>query len=91
MKYEFETLTGKITIDHEKCKTCETHICVKVCPTKILKLDEKNLPVLAIDPEEAKRRECLEDLACEQECYLKGNKAVKAIFPLVGYEQEGYL
>jgi ferredoxin len=39
-------------------------------------------PVLSVSPEEA-RRLCIECLACEQECYFKGQQALTIVLPPV--------
>ncbi|MFQ5706138.1 MAG: ATP-grasp domain-containing protein [bacterium] len=84
--YSFETLTGKITYDHAVCVDCESKICVESCIPEILKL-EKNVPVLAISADEAKRGKCIECLACEIECIFHGNKGAFIDLPIDGLDE----
>ena len=83
---EFDVRSGgTIRIDLEKCKSCETKACVKICNStgmgQILDLKD-GVPALKITPEEVKRGGCTEDLACELECELHGNKAIVVTLPL---------
>ena len=83
-KYEFETMTGKVVIDHDKCANCNTFICVDSCKKYnggILELD-KGKPILAISPLEAKRGGCIECLACELDCEEEGRNAIQIILPI---------
>jgi dissimilatory sulfite reductase (desulfoviridin) alpha/beta subunit len=83
--YEFEFRTGKVTIDHEKCKDCKSYACVKACSLygrAILRIRDGR-PVLSVSPEEAKRL-CIECLACELQCELKGKKGLKLNLPMPG-------
>jgi len=73
--YRFETLTGTIYCDHEKCQDCEAKPCIEACKADILKLEGSG-PVLSVSPEEAKRGKCTECLACELECKFNGNKGI---------------
>jgi len=81
--YSFETMTGKIFIDHEKCNTCPAKPCVDSCSAKVLKFDDGK-PILAIPPQEAKRGRCTECLACEFACQFHGNKALIIDLPILG-------
>ena len=84
--YSFKTITkGTVAIDHSKCSECASKICVSSCIPKILELKD-GAPVLTITPEEAKKGKCIECLACEQECYFKGNKAIKITLPIDGLD-----
>ncbi len=83
---EFEVRSGgTISIDLEKCRSCETKACVKICSTtgmgQILELKD-GLPALKPTLEEVKRGACTEDLACELDCRLYGNKAIVITLPL---------
>jgi NAD-dependent dihydropyrimidine dehydrogenase PreA subunit len=83
---EFEVRSGgTISIDLEKCRSCETKACVKICNTpgmgEILELKD-GLPALKPTLEEVKRGACTEDLACELDCQLYGNKAIVITLPL---------
>jgi hypothetical protein len=31
LMYEFAFATGKVTINHEKCKECKSYACIKAC------------------------------------------------------------
>jgi succinyl-CoA synthetase beta subunit len=84
--YYFETMTGKLVIDHDKCKTCWNKPCVESCLAKILKFDSGK-PILSITPQEAKRGRCTECLACELSCQFHGNKAIVIYLPIPGLEK----
>jgi len=60
--YAFETFTGKISFDHEKCANCRSHGCVSACKAEILELS-KGKPILAVSAEEVKKGKCTECLA----------------------------
>ncbi len=83
---EFEVRSGgTIRIDLEKCESCETKACVTMCNApgmgQILELRD-GLPALKYTLEEVKRGACTEDLGCELECELHGNKALVITLPL---------
>lgn len=87
---KFETKTGTIEIDQEKCENCKTYACIKACSQygrDILTL-EGGKPVLRQDREEVKRRgnECL---SCEEACRLKGENAITIKMPIKGLDEEG--
>jgi succinyl-CoA synthetase beta subunit len=83
--YTFETVTGRITYDHEVCRSCESKICIKECVPQILK-EENGVPLLAITAEEAARGKCTECLACETECVLRGAGGAFIDLPIAGLE-----
>lgn len=83
--YEFETLTGILSVDYEKCRECTEKPCVDSCRPAILKF-EKESPVLAISREEAKRGKCTECLACELACEFQGNGAIFIDLPIPGLD-----
>ncbi len=83
---EFEVRSGgTIKIDLDKCRSCVTKACVKICNTtgmgKILGLKD-GVPALKPTLDEVKRGACTEDLACELDCELYGNKALVVSLPL---------
>lgn len=82
---EFETRTGKVIIEDNKCVQCNTFACVKACSLYGSSLFRINLkerrPEPIYDKEELKRR-CTECLACEQECFLRGLSAIKILLPM---------
>jgi hypothetical protein len=76
--YEFNSRTGRITINHVECPSCESYACVKACErygSGILKV-ESGKPVLSITREEAEKGGCVECLSCEYECWFRGRKAI---------------
>ena len=86
--YTFEFRTGRVSIDHAKCDGCTSFACAKACNlygSGILRIDNGR-PVLAIPPEEAKRR-CTECLACEVGCHLRGRQAITIILPIAGLKE----
>ncbi|MBU1628308.1 hypothetical protein KKB18_13145, partial [bacterium] len=84
--YSFDTLTGMIEFDHSKCMDCKSKVCVGACIQKILKLEGEK-PVLAISTEDAKKGKCTECLACELECFLKAQRAIRIILPIEGLDE----
>ena len=85
-RYEIETVTGKITFDHDKCIICKTKGCVQACVPKVLKLESEK-PVLAITPEEAKKGKCTECLACEIYCRFHAENAITICLPIPGLKE----
>jgi succinyl-CoA synthetase beta subunit len=82
--YSFKTKTGTISFDYNKLDESSSTTIVESCPQKILKLDENNKPILAIEAEEAERGKCSECLACEFASLDLGLNAVKIDFPIEG-------
>jgi succinyl-CoA synthetase beta subunit len=82
--YSFKTKTGLISFDYSQLDDSSAEKIVESCPQKILKLDENNLPILAIEAEEAERGKCSECLACEFASLDLGLNAVKIDFPIEG-------
>jgi succinyl-CoA synthetase beta subunit len=82
--YSFKTKTGLISFDYSQLDNSSAEKIVDSCPQKILKLDENNLPILAIEAEEAERGKCSECLACEFASLDLGLNAVKIDFPIEG-------
>jgi succinyl-CoA synthetase beta subunit len=83
--YSFETLTGRIFIDHNKCQDCKERPCIEACKANILRLDN-GIPILAVRVEEAKKGKCTECLACELECKFHGKKGILIDLPIPGLE-----
>jgi len=82
--YKFKTRTGEIIYDHSVFAETDAAPIVEACPVKILKLDERRLPVLAITREEAERGKCIECLACEFASWEYETGGVKIDLPIVG-------
>jgi succinyl-CoA synthetase beta subunit len=86
--YSFSTITGgTVTYDHAVCATCETKICVEECARQILSLNDEGLPVLNITREEARGGQCVECLACEVACLLRGAGGGHIHLPIPGLEE----
>lgn len=85
--YHFDTMTGRLWIDHKKCQACVGKPCVDSCTAKILKFDDEKKPVLNVTPEEAKRGRCTECLACELACQFHGSKAIVIELPIPGLDK----
>jgi len=85
-EYSFETLTGKVYIDHEACLNCESKACVDACNYDVLKLEEGK-PVLKISEEDAKKGKCVECLACEIACRFNGKGALYIHLPIPGLSE----
>ncbi len=84
--YAFDTITGKVAIDHAKCSECEAKPCIEACSAKILRLEEGK-PVLAISSEEARKGKCTECLACELACGFHGRGAIGIELPIPGLDE----
>jgi len=85
--YQFDTVTGQVTLDHAACRSCETKICIETCVPQILKLDD-GLPVLSITREQARHGGCTECLACQVECYFEGAQGGYIDLPIPGLARE---
>ncbi len=83
--YTFQTLTGSVTFDHDKCVRCTSKACVTACAPGILKL-KGDVPVLAIEAADAKKGKCTECLACELACEFEGEKGAYIDLPIPGLE-----
>lgn len=84
--YAFETFTGKIFFNHEKCTKCRSQGCVSACKPGILKINE-GTPVLAVSAEEAKKGKCTECLACEIFCKFHEQDAITIHLPIPGLKE----
>lgn len=84
--YAFETMTGRLAVDHSKCPGCRTKGCVEACAPRILKLEEGK-PVLAVSEEDAKRGKCTECLACEIFCAFHEQNAIVIHLPIPGLKE----
>jgi succinyl-CoA synthetase beta subunit len=84
--YSFETMTGRIFLDHQKCENCRTKGCIEACRAQILKLEEGK-PVLSIPLVEAKKGKCTECLACEIFCKFHEQDAVTIYLPIPGLKE----
>ncbi len=86
---EFTFRTGEVSIDLNECTAPNCRFaCVKACRfygRAVLKI-AGGKPALAIRPEEAPRL-CNECLACEINCELHGNNAIKISLPLFGLQE----
>jgi dissimilatory sulfite reductase (desulfoviridin) alpha/beta subunit len=85
---EFEERTIKVIIDEEKCRACKTHACVTACKTyaRGILVMKDGIPALGGDAAFAKLRgtECL---ACEYECWFRGNSAISISAPTPGLDE----
>ncbi len=83
--YFFETPTGRIYIDHQKCPDCQTKGCVEACSPGILKIEEDKA-VLAVPLLDAKKGKCTECLACEIYCKFLEQDAIFIHLPIQDLE-----
>jgi len=98
-KLVFETLTTTVTIDYTKCEPALKNTSNPDCGFACVKADrlydrnmlkiEDNRPVLAVSPEEAKKRSN-ESLSWEYADHTTGNRAIeiKVHFPGLGKYRE---
>jgi succinyl-CoA synthetase beta subunit len=85
--YSFDTVSGgQVVFDHAACRDCKSKICIEMCIPEILKL-ENDVPILAIESEQAKKGGCIECLACEVECHFEGNRGGRVILPIPGLDE----
>lgn len=84
--YEFPFATGKVNVDYEQCRDCESYACVKACSLfgrAILRVEDGK-PVLI--SEDANKR-CIEDLTCELYCQAYGNRGLNIVLDTFGLEE----
>ena len=85
---EFTFRTGRFSLDYNKCEGCTGFYCVKACSLygrNLLRIRDGR-PVIFVSPEEAGRI-CVECLACEVECALKGKGAIRIELPIQGLDE----
>ena len=79
---------GTVLIDTEKCKDCTSKVCAGVCQGDFIRI-ERGIPVLSLSLIEIRRGACTECLACELDCGLRGQGAIKIVYPMP--ELNGFL
>lgn len=84
--YMFQTMTGTVRLDHDRCLKCESKVCIEACVPGILSLKDE-VPVLNISKEEARKGKCIECLACEVECFAHGAKGGYINLPIEGLDE----
>lgn len=82
-RYFFETLSGRVYIDHQKCPECQTKGCIEACSPGILKIEEGKA-VLSVPLVDAKKGKCTECLACEIYCKFHEQDAIFIHLPIPG-------
>ncbi len=81
---------GMVSIDLDRCPTCNSKVCVQVCQKQggPLVLDEaREVPKLSMSPPEIARGGCVECLGCELDCALYGRQAIVIDLPLARFEE----
>jgi hypothetical protein len=96
-KLIFETRTGKIIIDYNRCEPVIRKTPNPSCGFACVKADrwygrnvlkiESNRPVLINPDTEEIKRLCNECLACEYDCNLYGSDCIKIELPFPGIEE----
>lgn len=84
--YEFPFATGKVIIDHTRCRECRSYACVKACSLfgrAILRIEDGKPQLIS---EDAHQR-CIEDLGCELYCQDYGNKGLNIVLDMFGLEE----
>jgi len=84
--YSFKTMTGWVRFDAARCLRCSEKPCIKACTPGILEVSD-GVPRLGIPDEEAATGRCVECLACELECHLRGAEGLKIELPIEGLDQ----
>ncbi|MHC5053412.1 MAG: ATP-grasp domain-containing protein [Planctomycetota bacterium] len=75
--------TGRVLVDERKCEGCTSLACVKACSLYggyLYRVREGRM-ALGIPPDDVPRR-CNECLACEYECRMRGQGALRIELPL---------
>jgi len=85
--YSFATMTGAVYFDHERCAGCRTRECIEACAPGILKLDDEQRPVLAVERDAARKGKCTECLACEIFCRFHEQGAITIHLPMPGLRE----
>jgi hypothetical protein len=83
---EFQEQTIKVKVDESKCKDCASKACIAACKTYargMLVLKDNTFPAAEGDS----KRLGTECLACEYECWLRGNKAIRIEAPTPGLDE----
>ena len=60
---------AKVTFNEDRCKGCGH--CVRVCPAKIIEIDEEKLNIKGYHPavvKEENMKKCLGDASCARMC-----------------------
>lgn len=90
-KLEFRVRSGGwVSIDLERCKSCDSKACLEVCGVQggPLVLDEGlGVPSLRWSLSEIERGGCVECLGCELDCTLRGRQAVSIVLPLARLDE----
>jgi succinyl-CoA synthetase beta subunit len=84
--YSFETLTGTIFINQDRCAGCSSQGCVEACSARILHLQDGRAQ-LAIAAEDAQKGKCTECLACELFCKFHEQDAIFIHLPIPGLKE----
>lgn len=87
---EFESRTGRVTIDDGKCPNCNVYACVKACSlygTSLYRINLKTKKPEFVYNKDDLKRLCTECLGCEQECFLKGLNAITILLPMPELEK----
>ena len=84
--HEFNEQTIKLSVDESKCQDCKSKACIAACKTYargMLVLKDGIYPMVEGDP----RRLGTECLACEYECWFRGNGGMFVSAPTPGLEE----
>lgn len=85
-KLEFTVRSGgTVTIDLERCTSCESKVCLAVCAIQggpLILDQQRGVPGLRWSLAEIERGGCVECLGCELDCTLHGKQAVTIVLPL---------
>lgn len=86
---EFKEKTITVKIDDSKCLACESKACIAACKLYargILVLKDGK-PVLGGTEADYAERLGTECLACEYECWFRGNSAIVIEAPIAGLDE----
>ena len=76
-KYEIDEENSHITVDHERCKTCDLKPCLTACPAYVYQGVEEHVAV--------RYENCLECGTCQIACDSGGNKGITWRNPQGGF------
>ena len=86
---EFEERTIRVIVDESKCVGCESHVCIQACKkyARGILTMKGGAPALTSEDAEFAKLRGTECLACEYECWFRGNGAISIEAPIPGLDE----